>query len=68
MYDVINGDDFMYKSNILIVILTGKLNRKDNNKNISEEINDFSKFDFTKLNYLKKNEDIEENIEVDTVL
>lgn len=58
----------MYKSNILIVILTGKLNRKDNNKNISEEINDFSKFDFTKLNYLKKNEDIEENIEVDTVL
>jgi len=68
VYDVINGDDFMYKSNILIVILTGKLNRKDNNKNISEEINDFSKFDFTKLNYLKKNEDIEENIEVDTVL
>lgn len=58
----------MYKSNIIIVILIGILNKKDNNKNISEEINDFSKFDFTKLNYLKKNEDIEENFEVDTVL
>lgn len=47
---------------ILAVILLEKLYRQENNKNISDEINHFSKFDFTKLNHLTTNDVIEENI------
>ena len=47
---------------ILAIILLEKLYRQENNKNISDEINHFSKFDFTKLNHLKTNDVIEENI------